>query len=127
MNTIDVPRKSRIPTVYWLLILGVASGVVVLAASFGTWKPAGGVVPDQDGSPIVTVNFPVEGMTCATCVAAIKGTVEKIDGVTAVEVDLAERRARISYHDGKISPDEIAASIRKLGYQPGTPVAESGK
>jgi copper ion binding protein len=73
------------------------------------------------------VTLPIQGMSCGSCVASVKRTVKALDGVTNVEVSLAERQARISYDKGKISPDQIAAAIRELGYRTGPPVREAGK
>lgn len=74
--------------------------------------------------PTKTVTLPVEGMTCASCVARVKKTLQSIDGVTEIEVSLAQRAARVSYRDAKVSPERLAAAINDLGYRAGTPVAE---
>lgn len=132
MNTIDTPRKAKSPVAFGLFLLAMLSGVVGLAAYYGPWnertrQQGSSLISPAEGSPVVTVAIPVEGMTCASCVASIKSAVEKIEGVTSAEVDLAERRARVTYRPGKTSPEEISASIRKLGYEPGTPTTESGQ
>lgn len=73
-----------------------------------------------------TVSLPVEGMSCASCVASVKRTVKALEGVTSVEVSLAERRARVRYDESKVTPAQIAAAISELGYNTGPPVREAG-
>lgn len=74
--------------------------------------------------PVTTVTLPIEGMTCASCVARVKKILHSIEGVTAVEVSLVHRAARVSYLDAQVSPERLAAAINDLGYRAGTPMAE---
>lgn len=74
-----------------------------------------------------TVRFSVEGMSCASCAARVTRTVKALDGVTAVDVSLAERQARVQYIDGKIAPESIAAAVGELGYKTGDLVAENSQ
>ncbi len=73
-----------------------------------------------------TVSFSVEGMSCGSCVASVKRAVKALDGVTMVDVSLADRRARVQYIEGKVTPDSIAAAVRQLGYKAGEPAGETG-
>ena len=75
--------------------------------------------------PATTVTLPIEGMTCASCVARVKRTLHSIKGVTEVEVSLEHRNARVSYLDAQVSPERFAAAINDLGYRAGTPAVES--
>ena len=43
--------------------------------------------------PTEIVSFPVEGMTCASCVGRITRFLEKVDGVEAANVNLATESA----------------------------------
>lgn len=54
-----------------------------------------------------TVSLPVEGMSCGSCVASVKRTVKALNGVTSIEVSLAERRALVSFDASKLTPDHI--------------------
>ena len=76
----------------------------------------------QANTRVVTI--PVEGMSCISCAATVKKTIQKIDGVTEVEVSLEHRAARVRYINGMVSPDQLVAAINHLGYQAGTPQAE---
>ena len=68
-----------------------------------------------------TVDIPVDGMACVVCAASVRKTVKSLDGVSRVEVSLEKRSARVTYADGRISPERIVAAIDKLGYKAGTP------
>jgi copper chaperone CopZ len=71
-----------------------------------------------------TVTIPIEGMSCASCVARVKKTLHAIKGVTEVEVSLAQRAAHVSYRDTEVSPERLTAAINDLGYKAGMPTTE---
>lgn len=80
--------------------------------------------PASSSLPTTTVTIPVEGMSCASCAAHVKKTLRSIEGVTAVEVDLAQRAAHVSYSGTEVSPERLTAAINDLGYKAGTPTTE---
>lgn len=63
-----------------------------------------------------TVQIPVEGMTCASCVSAVEKTIARIPGVARVSVNLATERADVSFSDG---PDvkAVVTAVRNSGYE----------
>ena len=58
----------------------------------------------------------VEGMTCGGCVAAVKVQLKKTEGVTAYAVSLEKGEAEVSYDPAKTTPEKIAESISKTGF-----------
>jgi copper chaperone CopZ len=70
------------------------------------------------------VTFPVQGMSCGSCVRHIKAGLEGNTGVKAVEVDLAAGEVAVSYNPLTTEPGAIADAIRKNGYKPGVPRVE---
>ncbi len=70
------------------------------------------------------ITFPVQGMSCGSCVRHIKAALESIQGVKTVEVNLAAGDVSVSYNPQTTSPAFIAEAIRKNGYKPGVPRAE---
>ncbi len=66
----------------------------------------------------------VKGMTCAGCAYAVKSNVKKIDGISSVDVDLKEGKATIEYDPERVSPEDLAKVINKLGFEASVPKAE---
>jgi len=64
------------------------------------------------------VTIPIEGMTCASCVARIEKAVGKLGGVTTVAVNLATEKADISYEPAQIRLSAIKQAISDAGYVP---------
>jgi copper chaperone CopZ len=70
------------------------------------------------------ITFPVQGMSCGSCVRQIKAALEGNTGVERVEVNLAAGEVTVSYNPQTTAPAVIAGAIRKSGYKPGVPRAE---
>lgn len=62
--------------------------------------------------------IPIEGMTCASCSAAIERKLSKQLGVKSISVNLATEVALINYNPDEIRLSEIKSHISKLGYIP---------
>ncbi|MFD2640018.1 copper chaperone CopZ [Piscibacillus salipiscarius] len=58
----------------------------------------------------------VEGMSCGHCVSSVKGGVGSLDGVSNVEVDLANGKVDVIFDDSKTSEDQIKQAIDEEGY-----------
>jgi len=64
------------------------------------------------------VVIPIEGMTCASCVARIEKAVGRLQGVEGISVNLATERADVEYLPGAVRLSEIKKTIAGLGYTP---------
>ena len=117
-----------------VLTFTVAFALAVVAVQHGCDRPQ----PSADSSPsttapsptdtqVRTVAVPVEGMSCAACVASVRRNLTALDGVTAVEVSLEHRQAKVRYDDNKVSLTRIAESVQKLGYKVGEPTVEAAR
>ena len=62
-------------------------------------------------------NLPVEGMTCAACVARVEKSLKKIGGVSNATVNLAAETVRIEYDAETVSLDAIANRLHESGYE----------
>lgn len=62
-----------------------------------------------------TRHYAVTGMTCAHCVASVSEEVGEVQGVRAVEVDLASGRLTVT-GDG-FGDEAIAAAVEEAGYE----------
>jgi Cu+-exporting ATPase len=66
---------------------------------------------------ISTLTLPVEGMTCASCVARVEKTLKKIDGVQVANVNLATEAVELSFDPARTSLDVLAKAVDGAGYK----------
>jgi len=66
--------------------------------------------------PDSTVELPIRGMSCASCVARIESALAGQPGVVQATVNLATERASIRFEDGA-TPRTLVEAIRDLGYE----------
>jgi copper chaperone len=68
---------------------------------------------------MATTTYTVTGMTCGHCVAAVTEEIQKLDGVTAVDVDLVEDGdSRVSVtSDAALTEDEVREAVDEAGYE----------
>jgi len=60
--------------------------------------------------------FTISGMTCAACATRIEKGLNKLEGVSFANVNLALENATIEYNPSQISVTDIIARVEKLGY-----------
>jgi Cu+-exporting ATPase len=68
-----------------------------------------GVVTDQ-------IEFPVTGMTCASCVNRVEKALKKVPGVLDAHVNLANEQASVSYVPTVAGWSELKAAVENAGY-----------
>lgn len=59
----------------------------------------------------------IGGMHCAGCVNSIQRRVSTIEGISKVEVNLANERAVLEYDPAKVGMDSIERAIQEIGYR----------
>jgi copper chaperone len=65
-----------------------------------------------------TATYTVTGMTCDHCVRAVRDEVAKIDGVTAVDVDLATGRLTVTGSAAAaLDGGAVRAAVDEAGYE----------
>lgn len=64
------------------------------------------------------VTILVEGMTCASCSAAVERVTRKLPGVISSEVNLTTNRAHIVYDPAQVKLADIKRKIEKAGFVP---------
>jgi Cu+-exporting ATPase len=68
--------------------------------------------------PVVeTGELAVEGMSCASCVARVEEAIAGVPGVLSANVNLATERASVRYLPASAGLSELAAAVRKAGYE----------
>jgi heavy metal translocating P-type ATPase len=62
------------------------------------------------------ISLPIEGMTCASCVARVERAIKHVPGVQAASVNLATEKAEVTF-EGPNQRREVVAAIEKAGYR----------
>jgi len=62
------------------------------------------------------VTLPVEGMTCASCVARVEKALKKVEGVRVANVNLATEQVTVTFDDLKTNLDALASAVSEAGY-----------
>lgn len=70
---------------------------------------------DAESRNNLSIILPIEGMSCASCVARIEKAIKKISGVKTVTVNLAMERADIEA-DASVTKEKLVQTIEKSGY-----------
>lgn len=66
-----------------------------------------------------TSTYTVTGMTCEHCVRSVTEELTKLDGVTAVDVDLASGRVTVA-SDHALDDEAVVAAVDEAGYEVST-------
>ena len=70
-------------------------------------------------SSVSQINFPVDGMTCASCVARVERALAALPGVAAASVNLATESASVEFAAGpSVAPaaQALLAAVERAGY-----------
>ena len=62
------------------------------------------------------IRLPIQGMTCASCVARVEKALRKVPGVSEAEVNLATESANVRFAEGT-RPEALVEAVRKAGYE----------
>lgn len=62
-------------------------------------------------------SFTVDGMTCAACATRIEKGLNRIEGVSEANVNLASEQAKVVYDPAQTNMETIVAKIEQLGYK----------
>lgn len=63
-----------------------------------------------------TVTLAVPGMTCETCPITVKMALNKVKGVTQVNVDFEKREAVVTFDDAKTTVEALTKATTDAGY-----------
>lgn len=62
------------------------------------------------------IELPVEGMSCASCVARVEEGLQKTPGVAAAHVNFASERASVAFDPDKINVQDLVRAVHGAGY-----------
>jgi mercuric ion binding protein len=63
-----------------------------------------------------TVTLNVSGMTCAACPITVKKALEKVGGVSKVEVRFENKQVLVTFDDAKTNTDALVKATTNAGY-----------
>jgi P-type Cu+ transporter len=63
-----------------------------------------------------TLDLPITGMTCASCVRNVERAIGKQPGILAVNVNLATEKASVNYLPGSVRRADLVRAVEKAGY-----------
>ena len=63
------------------------------------------------------VTFPVKGMHCGSCVRRVERALNKVRGVSAVQVNLIAGQATVEYAPEYTTEAALKDAVRGLGFQ----------
>lgn len=66
---------------------------------------------------ITQEEFNVLGMTCAACAVSVESMLKSQKGVEDAQVNLMNKRVKISYHEEEVSPESFKKTLQKIGYE----------
>ncbi|MGH8069023.1 MAG: heavy-metal-associated domain-containing protein [Candidatus Entotheonellia bacterium] len=64
-----------------------------------------------------TIDIPIRGMTCASCVATIERGLHRVPGVQTAAVDLAAAKAAVTYDPAIARVNDLVQAIEEAGYE----------
>ncbi len=123
LEAADAPDPSRFKETE-LYRRCVAAGVIPaseedLGARLAKTNPtASAPAEGLDGGHSLTRHYRIGGMWCPACSAVIQFALERQPGIHAAVCDFATDRLTCRYDPARLSPDEIHAVVRQLGYEP---------
>ncbi|HEY8609535.1 MAG TPA: heavy metal translocating P-type ATPase [Noviherbaspirillum sp.] len=72
--------------------------------------------PGAAGADEAEVGFSIEGIRCAACVWLIERRVARVDGVRAVNLNVATGRLKVRWTQSLCKPSDILIALREVGY-----------
>lgn len=67
--------------------------------------------------PRLSKTFPVEGMTCASCVSRVEKKLSSLQGVHAVDVNLATKQVLVEYISTLVDFESLRSALEEAGYR----------
>ena len=75
--------------------------------------------PGRVAAGLKKVEFPVSGMSCASCVARIEKGLSKMNGIADVKVNFASEKAFVTLDPTQVHLGDLIATVKDLGYAAG--------
>ena len=122
-------RFDADPAHYTAAAIPGAAGPVAAGAQAHHGAPAAATLlappppPAAVPRPTATAMLNIEGMTCASCAAAVEKSLKRAPGVRSALVNFATERATVEYEPGQASPASLTQAVVGAGYGVVAPAA----
>lgn len=63
------------------------------------------------------IDFPIQGMHCASCVNMIEKALLKTPGVEKASVNLASEKATVDFDETRVNPEILSSAVTSIGYK----------
>jgi Cu+-exporting ATPase len=73
--------------------------------------------PEDEANPEEKIAVKIGGMTCVKCIRAIEKTLNKLDGISHVNVNLSAEKAYVTYNPEMTTMDDMKKAVKKAGYR----------
>jgi|CXWL01.1.fsa_nt_gi Cu+-exporting ATPase len=77
--------------------------------------------PATESAATCTITFPVEGMSCSSCVQRIETGVRGMTGVRDAAINFATEQLTVTYDPSQLTLEKVGHAIDDLGYHPVLP------
>jgi len=71
-------------------------------------------MPSPKEENLKTVEFPVSGMSCASCVARIEKGLSKMSGIKAAKVNFASEKASVTFDPSRVQMTDLVGTVKDL-------------
>jgi Zn2+/Cd2+-exporting ATPase len=68
-------------------------------------------------NPAEKLTFSITGMDCAGCASKVRGAVERLPGVSGVDIAVVGERMSLLLESGATTTDKISETVNRLGYK----------
>lgn len=62
------------------------------------------------------VTYKVPGMSCDHCKRAITMSLQELDGINKIDIDIKEKKVNVEYSEDAISENKLKEAIEDAGY-----------
>ncbi|WP_322981313.1 mercury resistance system periplasmic binding protein MerP [Pseudomonas sp. C11] len=69
-----------------------------------------------EAAPPKTVALVVQNMTCGICPITVKKSLEKVPGVSDIQINFTKRTATVTYDPDNTKPEALTAATTSAGY-----------
>ncbi len=83
------------------------------------------VLYEMETKELKTLTLPVEGMTCASCVARVEKALKRTEGVSDVNVNFASEKATFTFDESVTDISKLEAIVEEAGYKLIPPAPEN--